>query len=75
MATELTDAQFESLPAVDREEGLSMGGLDLFAIQRSRFALRLYAALGFREVRRERVSDLLEMVYLRKVVRSDDVAG
>ena len=46
MATDLTDVQFESLPRVDFEEGLSMGGLDLFAIQRGRFALRLYAALS-----------------------------
>ena len=44
--------------------------IELFAGGRSTDNLRLYAALGFREVRRERVSDLLEMVYLQKVVRS-----
>ena len=46
MATDLTDVQFESLPLLDHEERLSTGGLDLFAIQRGRFALRLYGLLS-----------------------------
>jgi ribosomal protein S18 acetylase RimI-like enzyme len=45
--------------------------IELFAGGRSTDNLRLYAALGFREIRRERVSDLLDMVYLEKVVRPE----
>ena len=67
LGTQLVHAVADRFPHVAR--------IELFAGGRSTDNLRLYAALGFREVRRERVSDLLEMVYLRKVVRSDDVAG
>src|SRR5207247_10527806 len=46
MATTLTEAQFENLPAVYSDAGLPAGRFGLFELQRCRLPLRLYAGLS-----------------------------